>query len=134
LADGEAFRVRLFSLSLTATTFVWYAAMPPNSINSWNDLESKFHEHFFSGKYELVLADLSSVQQGREESVNNYIWRFRDTRNQCFQIHVTDKELAGLAFNGLLSYLRDKLDGAQFFLIAQLHQQALACKSRFKKT
>jgi hypothetical protein len=34
LADGEAFRVRLFSLSLTATTFVWYAAMPPNSINS----------------------------------------------------------------------------------------------------
>jgi hypothetical protein len=34
----------------------------------------------------------------------------------------------------LLSYLRDKLDGAQFFSIAQLHQWALACESRFKET
>jgi hypothetical protein len=55
--------------------------MPPNSINSWNDLESKFHEHFFSGKYELTLANLALVRQGREESVNDYIWRLRDTRN-----------------------------------------------------
>ena len=34
LADGEAYRVRLFSLSLTDTAFAWYAALPPNSINS----------------------------------------------------------------------------------------------------
>jgi hypothetical protein len=54
LADGEAFRVRLFSLSLTGTAFAWYTALPPNSINSWNELESKFHEHFFAGEYELV--------------------------------------------------------------------------------
>jgi hypothetical protein len=122
LADGEAFRVRLFSLSLTGTAFAWYTALPPNSINSLNELESKFHEHFFVGEYELGLADLASVRQGREESVNDYIMRFRDTRNRCFRIHVVDKELAGLAFNGLLSYSRDKLDGTQFFLIDQLQQ------------
>jgi hypothetical protein len=80
------------------------------------------------------LADLASVQQGREESVNEYIWRFRNTRNRCFQIHVADKELAGLAFNGLRSYLREKLDGTQLFSIAQLHQWALACESRSKET
>jgi hypothetical protein len=61
LADGEAFRVHLFSLSLTGTTFAWYAALSPNSINYRNDLESKFYEHFFSEKYELELADLASV-------------------------------------------------------------------------
>jgi hypothetical protein len=132
LADGEAFRVRLFSLSLTGTAFAWYTVLPPNSINSWNELESRFHEHFFYGEYELGLADLASVRQGREESVNDYIRRFRDTRNRCFRIHVADKELAGLAFNGLLSYLRDKLDGTQFFSIAQLHQRALACCRRFE--
>jgi hypothetical protein len=33
-----------------------------------------------------------------------------------------------------LSYLRDKLDGTQFFSIAQLHQRALACEGRFKET
>jgi hypothetical protein len=58
LADGEAFCVRLFSLSLTGTAFAWYATLSPNSINSWNNLESKFHEHFFSEGYELGLADL----------------------------------------------------------------------------
>jgi hypothetical protein len=130
----EAIRVCLFSLSLTGITFAWYATLPPNFINSCNDLESKFHEHFFSEEYELVLADLALVRQGREESVNDYIWRFRDTKNRCFQVHVTEKELAGLAFNGLLSYLRDKLDGTQFFLIAQLHQRALVRESRFKET
>jgi hypothetical protein len=38
LADGEAFRVRLFSLSFTGIAFAWYVALPPNSINSRNDL------------------------------------------------------------------------------------------------
>jgi hypothetical protein len=30
------------------------------------------------------------------------------------QIHVTDKQLEGLAFYGLCSYLNEKLDGTQF--------------------
>jgi hypothetical protein len=34
LADNEVFCVRLFSLSLTGTAFAWYAALPPNSIDS----------------------------------------------------------------------------------------------------
>jgi hypothetical protein len=34
----------------------------------------------------------------------------------------------------LLSYLKDKLDDIQFFSIAQLHQRALACESRFRET
>jgi hypothetical protein len=33
LADGEAFRIRLFSLSLTGIAFAWYVTLPPNSIN-----------------------------------------------------------------------------------------------------
>jgi hypothetical protein len=103
LANGEAYRVHLFSLSLTDTAFAWYAALPPNSINSWEELEQKFHEHF-SGEHELELADLASIRQGPEESVNDYIWRFRDARNQCFQIHVVEKQLKGLAFNGLWPY------------------------------
>jgi hypothetical protein len=47
------------------------------------DLESKCHEHFFE-EYELGLADLTSVRQGHEESANDYIRRFQDTRNRCF--------------------------------------------------
>jgi hypothetical protein len=34
LADEETFYVSLFSLSLTGTTFTWYAALPFNSIKN----------------------------------------------------------------------------------------------------
>jgi hypothetical protein len=70
------------------------------------ELEQKFHDHFFSGDYELDLVDLVALRQGKDESVNEYIRRFRDTRNRCFQIHLAEKQLAGLAFNGLRYYIK----------------------------
>jgi hypothetical protein len=91
LADTEAFRVRLFSLSLTGTTLAWYATLPPNSILSWRDLEQKFYDRFFSGDYELDLVDLVALRQEKGESVNKYIRRFWDTRNRCFQMHLAEK-------------------------------------------
>jgi hypothetical protein len=72
LADTEAFRVRLFSLSLTRTAIAWYATLPHNSILSWGDLEQKFHDHFFSGDYELDLVDLVALRQRKDELVNEY--------------------------------------------------------------
>jgi hypothetical protein len=93
LADTEAFHVRLFSLSLTGTAFAWYTTLPPNSILLWGDLEQKFHDHFFSGDYELDLVDLVSLRRAKDESVNDYIRRFRDTKNRCFQIHLAEKQL-----------------------------------------
>jgi hypothetical protein len=74
------------------------------------------------------------LRQAKDESVNDYIRRFWDTRNRCFQIHLAEKQLAGLAFNGLRYYLKEKLEGIQFFTLAQLHQRALACESRSKET
>lgn len=46
LADREAYLVHLFSLSLTGTTFALYTTLPPNSINSWEELEQKFLNTF----------------------------------------------------------------------------------------
>jgi hypothetical protein len=50
-----------------------------------------------------------------------------------FQIHLTEKQLAGLAFDVLCYYLKERLEGVQFFTLAQLHQRALACVSRSKE-
>lgn len=36
-------KLRLFANSLTKSAFPWYMNIPPHSINSWYDLESKFH-------------------------------------------------------------------------------------------
>jgi hypothetical protein len=91
LDDTEAFCICLFSLSLMGTTFAWYATLHPNSIFSWEDLEKKFHDHFFSGDYELDLVDLVALRHGKDELVNDYIQWFWDTRNRCFQIHPAGK-------------------------------------------
>jgi hypothetical protein len=43
------------------------------------------------------------------------------------------KKLAGLAFNGLRPYLKEKLDGTQLFSLVHLHQRVLAYESRSKE-
>jgi hypothetical protein len=50
----------VYFLSLTSTAFTWYAALPPNSISSWGELEQNFYDRFYSGEYEL--ANLSFLQ------------------------------------------------------------------------
>jgi hypothetical protein len=59
------------------------------------DLEQKFHDHLFSGDYELDLVDIVASRQGKDESVSDYIRRLWDTRNRCFQIQLVEKQLAG---------------------------------------
>jgi predicted PolB exonuclease-like 3'-5' exonuclease len=89
-------------------------------------LEHKFRDHFYSSENELKLSNLTSVRQSRDESVNDYIRRFRDTKNRCFNLTISEKDMADLAFNGLCSYLREKLDGHTFIALFQLQQKASA--------
>jgi hypothetical protein len=72
----------------------------PNSIDSWNQLEQKFHDHFFSGDYQLKLTDLTSVKQGKDETVSNYLKRFKEVKNRCFNLSISNSDLANLAAKG----------------------------------
>ena len=76
----EEIKVRLFSLSLTSNAFSWFASLPVNSIRTWEQLEQKFHDHFYSGDNELRLSHLTSVSQKHDEPIANYIRRFRETK------------------------------------------------------
>ena len=78
---NDALRMCLFSLSLTGTTFSWFSSLAPNSIHNWNQLEHKFHDHFFSGETEAKLSDLTSVRQGRDEPASDYFKRFKEIKN-----------------------------------------------------
>jgi hypothetical protein len=42
--------------------------------------------------------DLYNIQQGRDESVLNYFERFKEIKNQCFNLPFADSDLAYLAF------------------------------------
>jgi uncharacterized protein YegL len=107
--------------------------LSPNSIDSWEQLECKFHDHFYSPENELKLSYLISDRQGHDESVNDYIRRFRDTKNRCFNLMISEKDMADLTFNGLRSSLREKLDGHTFITLSKLQQKASAQESQSKQ-
>ena len=84
--------------------------MPPNSIHSLNELEQKFHDHFYNADNETKLTDLTSVRQGRDESIHDYFKRFKDIKNQSFNLLLSEKDLVDLALAGLRSSYKEKLD------------------------
>jgi hypothetical protein len=129
----NALKVRLFSLSLTGTTFAWFSSLAPDSIISWDMLECKFHDHFYSGSMQLKLTDLTSVGQGRDETISAYIKRFKETKNQCFNLSITDMDLADICLKGLRSSIMDKIEGSDFLLVAQVQLRALVVENRMNK-
>ena len=94
--------------------------MPSNSVRTCADLEQKFHDYFFSGETELKLSHLTSVKQKIYECVTEYIIRFRDIRNRCYSLTISDRDLADLAFAGLLDFHKEKLDGQKFLDVSQV--------------
>jgi hypothetical protein len=77
----------------------------------------------------LRLSHLTIVKQKHNESVTDYIKRFRDTKNQCFNLNIFDKNHVDLAYSGLTCHLREKLESHIFSDISQVLQRALDCES-----
>jgi hypothetical protein len=107
----DVHKIRMFPLSLTGVAFNWFTSLPPNLIDSLVSLEQKFHDYFYNGEVELRLSDLMSLRQTYTETVSDYVRWFREVRNRCYNLTITEKDLVDLAFAGLTPYLRDKLDG-----------------------
>jgi hypothetical protein len=108
--------------------------LPPNLIDSWVSLEQKFHIYFYNGEVELRLSDLTSLRQKYTETISNYLRRFRETRNRCYNLTIAEKDLADLAFVALTPYLKDKLDGQEFSDTNQLLQHALPYENHAKSS
>jgi hypothetical protein len=125
----NALKVRLFSLSLSGTALAWFSSLARGSIISWNMLECKFHDHFYSGSMQLKLTNLTSVRQERDEIVSAYIKRFKETKNRCFNLSITDMDLAYICLRGLRSSIRDKIEGTGFLSVAQVQIRALVVEN-----
>jgi hypothetical protein len=75
---------------------------------------------------------LTSVKQQCDESVVDYIKIFSETKNRCFNVFIAKKDLADLALNGLHSYLKEKLEGFEFFSINQVFNELWPLKTQAK--
>jgi hypothetical protein len=102
----DVYKIRMFLLSLTGETFNWFTFLPANSVDSWVSLEPKFHDYIYNGEVELRLSDLTSLRQNYTKTVSNYLRRFREVRNQCYNLTIAEKNLVNLAFIRLTPYLR----------------------------
>ena len=71
------------------------------------------------------LTDLTSVKQTRDESVSDYFKRFKKVKNRCFNLSISDKDLVDVALNGLRSYLKEKLEGFDYYNLNALQLRAM---------
>jgi predicted Zn-dependent protease len=77
--------------------------------------------------------DLYNIQQGRDESVYNYLERFKEIKNRCFNLPFSDSDLAYLAFKGLKSSLRDWLRDIKFNSLDEVLVKAMAYQLSIKE-
>jgi hypothetical protein len=98
----DPLRVRFFSQSLTGPAFGWYTSLGPDFIRTWKQLEEQFHIQYHSEAAEAGIVDLAQVRQKRGETVAEYIQRFREVKNRCYSIRISEKEAVELAILGLV--------------------------------
>ena len=63
--------------------------------------------------------------QGRDESISDYFKRFKEIKNLCFNMSISDRDLADVALGGLHSHFKEKLEGFAYYSINQLQLRAL---------
>ena len=110
----EVHQVRFFSLSLSGPAFTQFSSLAVNSIANQSDLEKKFHTYFYTRIVERKITDLTTIKHRANESGAEFLQRFRETRNLCFSLNLTDDQLAALAVQGMLPTQREKLLGQEF--------------------
>jgi phosphorylcholine metabolism protein LicD len=71
----------------------------------------------------MQITDLTRLKQRNDEMVAGFVQRFREVRNKCYSLNLGDKQLAELAFQGLLPTLREKYASQDFESLSQLVSQ-----------
>ena len=106
LACGEsalldALLIRQFIQSLNGSAFTWYTQLQPRSIHTWDDIQRAFLAQFVSSKKKVSIVDLTDAQQKLNESVNDFITRWRGLNLQSSK-KLTEQFVVQMCSNNLL--------------------------------
>jgi hypothetical protein len=75
----------------------------------------------------MKITDLTRLKQRNDETIVGFVQRFREVKNKCYSLNLGDKQLAELAFQGLLPTLREKYASHDFeslsYLVSRMSQE-----------
>lgn len=65
--------------------------------------------------------------------MSEFVQMFKDVRNQCFRISLSNEQLVELAFQGLLPIIKEKFSSQEFESLGQQVHRISAHESRFQE-
>ena len=80
--DGDLL-VKQFVRSLRGNAFNWYIDLALECIDSWDQMECEFLNHFYSTQQTVSMMELTNTKQWKDESVVDYINRWCSLSLEC---------------------------------------------------
>ncbi|GJW66740.1 reverse transcriptase domain-containing protein [Tanacetum coccineum] len=106
-------KLMLFPFSIDGPARIWLDKEPPRSILTWDDLVSKFINHFFPpSKTTNLWNEISNFQQRFDESFYEAWDRFKDLLRACPHHGFTELHQLDTFYNGLNPSDQDSLNSA----------------------
>ncbi|XP_015932637.1 uncharacterized protein LOC107458936 [Arachis duranensis] len=108
LANDENLKMKIFSSSLTKNAFTWFSNLRPNSITTWNQLETAFHAQFYRVEMNVAVTNLVALKHEDGETIDDYLIHFKNARSRCY-VTLPENEIVKIATMGFGFYMRRKL-------------------------
>nr|GEZ37986.1 reverse transcriptase domain-containing protein [Tanacetum cinerariifolium] len=106
-------KLLLFPFSLEDEARIWLDKEPPRSILTWEDLVSKFINHFFPpSKTTYLQNEITNFLQKPNETFNEAWERFKDLQRQCPHHGFSELHQLDTFYNALNPNDQDALDSA----------------------
>ncbi|GKA29792.1 reverse transcriptase domain-containing protein [Tanacetum coccineum] len=109
----DAIKLMLFPFSLEGAARIWLEKEPPRSINTWEDLVSKFVKYFFPpSKTTNLKNDITNFQQRFDETFSEAWDRFKDLPRKCPHHGFSELHQIDTFYNALTQSNQDSLNAA----------------------
>ncbi|PWA87837.1 reverse transcriptase domain-containing protein [Artemisia annua] len=109
----DAIKLMLFPFSLEGAARIWLEKEPPRSITTWEELVSKFVNHFFPpSKTTNLKNDITNFQQRFDESFGEAWERFKDLLRKCPHHGFSELHQIDTFYNALTQNDQDSLNAA----------------------
>ncbi|XP_015960908.1 uncharacterized protein LOC107484875 [Arachis duranensis] len=81
--ESDPILCRTFPTFLDGAALIWFSNLPESSISSFDELADQFINHFAASKIYVHNSDyLSTIKQGPNESLKDYMTRFAEATNE----------------------------------------------------